>query len=296
MAVDDTHTISDEDIEMSIASLMERLPAPVRTFVSSQERKDIVLALSQKYQLHVDQAGIFEHSFLFMLLGASTPTEFVAELRAAGIADSVVTSITNDLNEQVFKKLRKEEEMMRPEPAAVQAPVPQPAPVAPPVQAAPAIPEPPPLETMRTMGTDMTRAQQAAPTQYAAPYMPSYPQMPVQYVPFPGSYQPMPQPQTYWVPVQMPAAPQYPYPQPQYAPPVATPPPPVVQQQPAPTQPAPVAQIAPEPTPVVPEVVAPARPMPPPPQDLPTTQSSMAPAPTPLHKEYGVDPYHEPIQ
>lgn len=296
MAVDDELDLNDSDIEWSVATLMETLPAPVRTFVRSQERKDIALALSQKYRLHVDQAGTFERSFLYMLLGVSSPTEFVSELRGAGIPDDIVTSLTSDLNEQVFKKLRRQEE------AAV-TPVPPPAPIAP----APPVPQPspaprpepvlPPLESVRTMNTDMERAREAAQPQYQQPYMPQYPQMAVQYVPFPGAYQPMPPPpQTYWMPVPMPQMPpQYQYPQPpQYAPQPVPPAAPIPV--PTPPPPAPVAETRPIETPNTAEFVPyepPRRAEPPP--NLPTSEPA-APISTPIKREYGVDPYHEPIQ
>lgn len=278
MATDPSLTISDDDINQSVAVLLEHLPAPVRAFVKSQERTDIALALSQKYRLHADQAGVFEQSFLYMLLGVSDPKEFVADLREAGISEEAVAGLANDLNEQVFKPLRREEEQV----AAPAAPPPPPPPSAP---APPPPPPPPPVapaEPMRTMGTDMAHVQ--AGYQMPYPQQPMYPSVQqVQYVPFGYAPIPMQQPGGYWVPVVLPQQ------QPVYPPQMQQPVPP----SPPPPPPAPVVVPATPPPPPPPPVFE--REVPPPPPNLPTMEVSPTESADPLKKEYGVDPYREPF-
>ena len=103
----------DFDKELTVAEqvevLMDDLPKPVQKFLRSKQRDQISLQLSQKYNLHTDTAGVFERCYIYMLLGVYTPDEFVQELRKGGFAEEVIKGIATDVNELVFKKLREEE-------------------------------------------------------------------------------------------------------------------------------------------------------------------------------------------
>ncbi len=128
-----TQTPNDLSVDEAISTLLSELPKPVQDFVTGPDRARIALSLSQKYQLHVDQAGAFEIAYMHMLLGISSPEEFVDTLTKAGISSEAVRGLANDVNEQVFVPLRKaEQEPAAPVPKAV-APVvaPLPAPAAP---------------------------------------------------------------------------------------------------------------------------------------------------------------------
>ena len=92
--------------EQKIAVLMQELPVPVQTFLKSPERDAISLELSNKYHLRVDQADAFSRAYIYMLLGVSTPEEFVQDLRAAGITEDSIQGLTTDVNERVFKRLQ----------------------------------------------------------------------------------------------------------------------------------------------------------------------------------------------
>ena len=252
------------DVSSAVATLVRELPKPVQDFVLGEERDQIILSLSKKHNLHVDQAGDFERAILHMLLGVASPDDFVQELRNTGIPQTNIDAITVDVNEQIFKPLRRRERELGA------------------VSATPPKAEPPfkrnPTQAsesdrgMRTMEADMTKATSVA--QETPVYQPPY--------------NPASQTQTYWVPVSITATPQ-PYmstePPPMYAQPVQAPPP---------TPPPPVE------TPRAKEPVPPPPPVqpvlerdwePPPPPNLPTAE----PASTPIRKEYGADPYREPI-
>ncbi len=110
----------DEDVELedasvteAVAALLSELPKPVQDFVTGPERARIALSLSQKYNLHADQAGEFEHAYMFMLLGVSSPEEFVDSLTKAGIPAENVRGLAKDVNEQVFVPLRRAEQGAR---------------------------------------------------------------------------------------------------------------------------------------------------------------------------------------
>lgn len=161
-----------------MAVLMQELPQPLQDFLRSPQRDAVAAELGAKYLLRIDQAGVFERSYLYMLLGVYTPDEFVQELRDAGIPDAAVRGLTTDVNERVFKQLQHEEQSTDSvTPVLASTPIPAPArPVAPPMQvfapAAPAPFAPPPTSipvapvaaqpVIRTMVHDMELAKEMA--------------------------------------------------------------------------------------------------------------------------------------
>jgi hypothetical protein len=210
MNSDDTQA-EDPSVADAIATLMSELPKPVQDFITGPDRARIALALTQKYRLHADQAGEFETAYIHMLLGISSPEEFVDTLTRAGISSEDVRGLVTDVNEQVFMPLRRAEQ------GSTSTPAPQPAPrAAMPAQILPGSSEPVPSPTpART-----AEAPVQTPPQAGAPYMYPVPQMPMQpmmYAPAPYGM-PMPYPAPVYLWPQPPVAPwgSVPVPQPQY--------------------------------------------------------------------------------
>ncbi len=180
---DDDVDISDLSFDDKVAFLEGELPKPVQDFLHSPERDAVSLRLSQKYGLHADQAGIFEKAYLYMLLGVNSPDEFVQDLKDGGLAPDTINGLTNDVNEQVFKRLREQERtsvqstpVRAPAPAAVPAMqvLPTPPAAAAPIQVPVQAPETPaynlirpsepaavsaPLPQVRTMRSDIEALQ-----------------------------------------------------------------------------------------------------------------------------------------
>ena len=187
-----------QTVEDAIGTLVGGLPGPVRDFVTSPERARIALSLSEKYNLHVDQAGEFEKAYMFMLLGIASPEEFVDTLTKAGLPPDTVRGLAKDVNEQVFVPLRKAEQT----------------PAAPKQEAAPvlpgtSLPVPPPVPH-RTPAPPLVappsvnQAPPAHPYIYGIPHMPQHvvymPQYGMPYGPapmyvWPQNPQPWPVPQ-----------------------------------------------------------------------------------------------------
>lgn len=187
--------LSGLPLEEQVAFLMEDLPLPIRKFLQSPERDAVSLRLTQKHGLHADDAGAFERAYIYMLLGVFTPDEFVQELRESGLGEATIRELAADVNEQVFKKLRQEEREEGPVPAIYRS-APS-APQVPPMQIGerPAVPE-------NLPGQDEL-PQWAAPApkpeaiQYSAPPQPPAPPVvfhtPPQPIPPPPAQQPAPQ-------------------------------------------------------------------------------------------------------
>ena len=264
MSPDETNGLTLED---SIATLLSGLPGPVQDFVLGPDRPRIAIELSKKYNLHVDQAGALEQAFMYMLLGVSSPEEFVDSLTKANIPAESVRGLAQDVNEQVFLPLRKAEQAGAPV-ATRTAPAPQ--------AILPGSTEPVPV---------------ASPRVATPPLMPP-PQV--------GGYPAMPQPMYGYIPQQMP-------PQMMYAPPYGMPPgygaPVYMWPQPAPVQQWPQAPVQ---TPQF-QQTAPAAPVNQPPSArvvLPSPERVPAPAPqtqpkatlnagAQIQKNYSADPYRE---
>lgn len=318
MNPDDTQT-EDADVTDAVATLLRELPKPVQDFITGPERSRIALSLSQKYGLHVDQAGEFEIAFIHMLLGVSTPEEFAKTLAAAGIPPSVVASLAADVNEQVFMPLRKAEQGSRPAvpaPAPIVRPAAVPAPALQPVQ--PFVPVLPAEAVRSAPEPVMPDIQQQAPV-YAPQAVPPYPMQPqMPYMPYgyapqpypvPGQpvymppYQPMnwqmpPQPASLPPQTWMHTAPLYAAPQPGQPNPLPT-----HAYQPAPAPEAPHAEVSAAPTYEKPPVAVPA------PLEMPQVSARPIVAPVartapepvttpnlpPLTKSFGSDPYREPV-
>lgn len=286
-------------LEQSIAQLLSKAPAPVRKFILN----DLSVAtqrLMERYKLHVDQAGVLEAELLIMLVGQSKPEDFVRALVDAGIANETVQAIVGDINTEVFKRIREEEReqpqenqlmtestYIGPKPPVARAPVPIYSPL--PASSAPSVPpsrvEPPPN----------LPGQMPEPTRPVPP--PPHIEVPAPVAaPQPAKEAPVPQQDPHNriihtmardmeavksgvdpLRVAHPAPPSWAEAQTKPAP--VVPPPPVVPPQPQVEHPAP--PIAPSSIPPAPAV-----------HEAPHPQEALR---THL-KQYGVDPYREPVE
>jgi hypothetical protein len=167
-------TTSEMTFEQSVQEVLSALPKPLQDFLTGPERDATTIRISNRYNLHADQAGHFQKAFLLMLMGIYAPEQFASDLSGAGIPEDVVRSLARDVNEEVFKPIRaKEQEVQKPTvptptptiapkvvptvpPASAPAPkvVPQ-RPIQPPQPLSVKLPEELAGATLRTMATDM---------------------------------------------------------------------------------------------------------------------------------------------
>jgi len=311
-----TEVKQNPTVEDAVALLVSELPLSVQQFVTGPERARVALTLSQKYNLHVDQAGEFERSFIFMLIGISTPEEFVENLKEAGLTPEQVRGLTEDVNKEVFMKLREAEKNQPVNPPPVQPVAPRPAPQ--PIQITPRSPVPiysplPSTPSLRMPPPYVTEATERPPVRQTPPPPPVLPgQMPEPPVPQPVVPAP-PRIETP-IPVPMPPVVHQAPPQPANDPHhqilhtmardmealksgvdpfrVAHPAPPAWTQTPTPPRP-PVATPAPREQLITP----PPAPASVPPPAVPASTAPQAPSPLQVHlKQYGVDPYRETVE
>ena len=259
----DTHE-ETADIQEAVGTLVQNLPRPVQEFLFSDARAEIARELTQKYHLHLDQAEEFERLYINMLLGITQPSEFAASLRGAGLTQQTVDGLAADVNSRVFIPLRDAQRADTAKaPPARTVEIPKPAPLSPPTIAY-AAPTPP---------VALPGSTETAP-------------MPAGQVPQPA-VPPAPEPSVVAHTIAVPAQPHAGHPgwHPAAAVHVFVP----AHGMPAHVAPAPAATVAPapEPVPARPSVPAFVNPEPGP---------ASGPKPnTPITKEYGADPYREPV-
>lgn len=280
-----------------------KLPPPIRSYLIDDELSATVQKIGAQYGLHVDAIGALGTSASYMLMGLRSPAETVGELVLAGVDGAMAQKILGDLNTQVFMPVRDRVKNYKGDDETIPADSAEKAesltrtttPAAAPETPSALPSEPPVAETPL-----MEQAVVAPPAPPAAAVMPQV----ISHSPIPVASSPIAAPQPA-VPVSMPPAPtvppQVPAPAPAYAPPGEQDGPSVrtmatdmqaVREHRA-AAPIPYAPSAPMPsTPVpAPEPYVPpaaARSVPPPPPNLPGTG--------PATKEYGVDPYREPVE
>lgn len=271
----DAPEISDENVTGALSVLMGGLPKPVQEFLLSDERSAVARDLSNKYGLHVDQAGEFEQAYLHMLLGIATPEDFVSSLKKAGVSQETINGLATDVNTRVFMRLREAERLGTP--LADTSPAPnKPAPLPPPaldyqpaaVPTLPGSPVPAPMPPAPVATAPSTAPVIAAvePTPVPQPIAPQQ-----HFV----HTMPNTQQQQGWHP----AAAVHIFVPTHGAPMQASAPVPQAPVQEAPTYNASYSEPAPVQAPVV-----------------PTQTMYVNPEPPPVRKEYVADPYREPVQ
>lgn len=113
----------DISFEENVQEVLHGLPQPIQDFLTGPERDAVTVKITQKHNLHADQAGRFQKAFLFMLMGIFSPEQFAKDLADVGISPETVRALANDVNEEVFKPLRAKEQAPESRPTPYVLPV-----------------------------------------------------------------------------------------------------------------------------------------------------------------------------
>ena len=101
----------DPAFKESVTQVMQTLPPFIRTYIEQQKYTAVAVGLMTKYKLRIDQGGVLELNLLLLLMGINNPSEFTrALIEKAKLDQQTVNSIVQDVNDQIFVPLRKEEE------------------------------------------------------------------------------------------------------------------------------------------------------------------------------------------
>jgi len=89
---------------------MRTLPPVVRDYIVQEKYTAVTKNLVAKYGLRIDQGSVIERELALLLMGIEDPTEFMQTLAdKAKLDQATVSSIAQDVNEQIFVPLRAEE-------------------------------------------------------------------------------------------------------------------------------------------------------------------------------------------
>jgi hypothetical protein len=90
-----------------IQSQFGKLPKDLQNAISSTEVHDSIVAIGNKYGLHVDQLGEMVDLVGLIMLGLSPSKDFVKNFsQEAGVKNDIASSIAEDINKEVFDKIR----------------------------------------------------------------------------------------------------------------------------------------------------------------------------------------------
>ncbi|MGH7175606.1 MAG: hypothetical protein ACREGR_04595 [Minisyncoccia bacterium] len=116
----------DSETQKNIAALMAEAPTTIRSFLLSK-LGPAVESLMKKNKLHVDQADVLERELLLLLLSVNTPAEFTENLKnEAHMNGAVLMAVLSDVNSEIFTPIDAEmraASKAAPEPAGKPEPV-----------------------------------------------------------------------------------------------------------------------------------------------------------------------------
>ncbi len=94
--------------QIKFREVYSKLPPEVQEAISSEKTEDALYNISNKYNLHIDQAGVVSKTALLLMLGILKPQDFVNKL-SEGLKMPVdkVRPIAMEVNEQIFKPVRE---------------------------------------------------------------------------------------------------------------------------------------------------------------------------------------------
>jgi hypothetical protein len=91
-----------------IQERFDKLPKDLQVAVSSTEIHDSILNIGKKYGLHIDQLGEMVDLVGLTMLGLSPSKNFVRVFsQQTGVKIDIATSIAEDVNKEVFDKIRE---------------------------------------------------------------------------------------------------------------------------------------------------------------------------------------------
>lgn len=154
--------LSDQQIESAYKSA----PGPVRALLDSDALPQIISAMGAEFRLHIDVIGKVAENIRNLLIGLISPTQFLGELLAGGMAEPQARQIMGEVNEKIFKPLQEEMRRNAPSEEALPATSPPPPRYAPP---APPAPPPQPTPVVQPAAPPPLRAPSAPPPVAATP-------------------------------------------------------------------------------------------------------------------------------
>ena len=94
--------------ELNTKELFEKLPQDIKEAMYGVDSSETIQSISKKYNLLIDKMGILSEETGLVMLGLTHPKDFIPKLvLRLGVDQTTAKSIAQDVNEQIFKKVRE---------------------------------------------------------------------------------------------------------------------------------------------------------------------------------------------
>ncbi len=98
----------EEEIQKNIEERMAELPEDVRAAILASDFEEKIRTISQKNNLHIDQAALLGDLAMLVMLGFASGEAFEANLATSlRIPAAQATTIATDINTQLFMSIRE---------------------------------------------------------------------------------------------------------------------------------------------------------------------------------------------
>ncbi|OGG44333.1 hypothetical protein A2841_04130 [Candidatus Kaiserbacteria bacterium RIFCSPHIGHO2_01_FULL_48_10] len=97
-----------DETQQLIRERLAQIPKEVRDAINAVDLRPRLQKITEKYQLHIDQAGVLENETLFVMLGLEAPNDFPGNItRELKIPAAQAQLITTSVNEEIFMPIRE---------------------------------------------------------------------------------------------------------------------------------------------------------------------------------------------
>lgn len=91
-----------------ISEAYQKLPADLKEAISGVETVEAIQVIAKKYGLMIDKIGELSGEIGLLMLGIVPPQDFIPNLaKRLGVERDVARKIAEEVNEQIFKKVRE---------------------------------------------------------------------------------------------------------------------------------------------------------------------------------------------
>lgn len=94
--------------EEKLKKIYNELPRDIQVAIFSIETGKLITAISKSFGLHLNQTGSIAEEAGYVMIGLTAPKDFKKKLgdKLPELNDKVITSITSQIDEQIFSKIR----------------------------------------------------------------------------------------------------------------------------------------------------------------------------------------------
>lgn len=94
--------------ENELAKRLAELPQEIKSAIDSIETSNAIRAISDKYHLHIDQAGELADEISLVMIGSTKPDRFISHIiKRLHISNELAQNIARETNQNIFIKIKE---------------------------------------------------------------------------------------------------------------------------------------------------------------------------------------------